>query len=477
MTYFIFTLLFLLIVLFFYVLFWGDRLFPDKPKETQPILLETIANECWLRRERELEEKLASKSKAPIITLDPVESNPESPTPDKPGAPEVHPEPKAQSPAPQAPDPYVKNKRWKHQELDDFENNFLSQYKNIIAQSQHIIPLQKVMEILDRYGDQSSVVSLYDDDEYKIIGNLFDTLAEVSILQHSLNVTYELAKIIEESNSRDIKYSMGKYALMCLAHDIGKIRELHTCEYTTGNHPIISAGVMRGVIPPGTPARDEIINAIRNHHVRNTRNRTTRMLREADLRAREYEAEIVSVEKAIAIRDILSDEAESPPPGKNHFKSSLFETVDLSWVDWGAVISEVGKKINVANSRKWVTAITVNDGYTYIQPILINEILWKQAGEKSVHEFTVHSMKNKKITNAVTNTVGRYLRKQNVLSEHVRFPFVMRKFNLVDSADNIIRSKHYMPVDTEIFNIPLKELEDRKLCLDWLRKIKKAVPC
>lgn len=456
----------LLIVLFFYILFWGDKIFVPKPKEPKTITLEELANKLWLRRERELEEELASMNKAPIITLDPIEETPD---------PQV--EHETPLPDPQITESQVKNKKWNHQELIDFENNFLSQYHNIIAQSQHTIPLQKVMEILDKYGDQSSVVSLYDDDEYKIIGNMFDTLSEVSILQHSLNVTYELAKIIEASGSRDKKYSMGKYALMCLAHDIGKIKELYTDEYTTGNHPIISAGVMRGIIPPGTPARDDIINAIRNHHVRNPKNESTKLLREADFRAREHEAEAVSVEKAIAIRDIMLSETEAPAPAKKKSKHNQQEIIDLSWVDWKEVISEIGNKINLANKRKWVTAITVNDGYTYIQPVMIHEIIWEHAKRKSVDEFTVYSMKDKRIINAVTDAIGKSFREKNILSESVTPPYVMRKFNLIDKADNIVKSGFYMPVKTEIFGISLEELENRKLNTEWLQKIKGAVPC
>ncbi len=478
-----------LIILLIYLIFWGDKLFPDKrvqQAETGAVTLEELANKLWLKRERELEDELASKTKESIITLDPVvpvEAVPEpeqptpkeSPTPAKP-KPDVPAQQVDQEVSSLVPEiPHAENNKWNHQELIDFENNFVSQYRNIIAQSQHIIPLQKVMEILDTYGDQPSIVSMNDDDEYKILGSHYATFTQITLLQHSLNVVYELGKIIEESGSRDAKYSMGKYILMCLGHDIGKITEFLSSDYITGNHPIISAGKMMGILPPGTPGRDDIINAIRNHHVRSAKNKSTILLRQADSRAREYEAESVSVEKAVLVRDLLTDDP-NPEATKIKKKPKITEAVDLSWVDWDDVISKIDENINVPNENKWVNAISVSDGYIYIKPVLINKIIWQQAKEKEITEFTVYSIKDRERSDAVSNSVANYFRDQYAISETINRPYFTRKFKLVDKDNNVVRSGFYTAIKAEMFKTPLDELEERKLNLEWLMKIKNVIP-
>lgn len=447
-------------------------------KPGKEVTLEELANRLWLKRELELEESLAD-ARASLITVEPIPDNTASP-PDKPEKSDPTENQEAPtSPAPAisaSPDPQVDQKpAWNHQELVEFEEHFIKPYKNIIAQSQHIIPLRKVMEILDQYGDQSSIISQGDDEEFKIFANQYSVFSGVTLLQHSINVMNELIKIVEATNTRDMKYSIGKYALMCLGHDLGKILHLRSKGYTTGNHPIISAGIMTGLLPPGVAAKEDIITAIRNHHVRYPKNKSTVLLRQADLRAREYEAQAVSVEKAIFVRDLLSEDAQEPQTSKK--KLQTHPTVDLSWVDWTEVIARIEKHINVPNSKKWVHAITANDGFAYVQPVLANQILWKLAEEKNNLEFTIYSMKDKERANAVSFSVGKYFRDQGLLSHAVEEPFVNRKFNLVDEENNIVKSGYYMPIDAKIFNTPYEQLKERKRNIEWLMKIKAAIPC
>jgi hypothetical protein len=472
-------------------LFWPKASRNPDVSTENGITLEELSNRLWLRRERELEEFLA-KAHAPLIVLD---TSPASPSPEpsetKTGLdPESKPVNREPQVAPteqasvdrepdQSPGEQVNQQsQWKHQELVVFEEHYIKPYKNIIAQSQHSIPIKKVMEILDNYGDVPSVVDNDDDDEYKILANHYLTLKKVTLLQHSINVLQEFMKIIEESGSRDAKYSIGKYILMCLGHDLGKIRELRSGEYTTGNHPIISAGCMMGLLPPGVASKDDIITAIRNHHVRGAKNKSTMLLRQADLRAREYEAQAISVENAILIRNLLSDE---PVEGQGQTKKTkapkTYSLVDLSWVDWSEVFKRIDDEINIPNNRKWVSAYSLNDGFIYVQPLLFNTILWKLAEEKGIHEFTVYSIRDRARTDEVSVSVGQYLRENDLLSQAVHPPYVNRKFNLLDKQDNVVRSGYFIPIDAKAFPTPLEKLNERKLSFEWLMRIKTAAPC
>lgn len=462
-------------------LFWP--LHSKKPgiSSGQNITLEELSNKLWLKREKDLEEDLA-KVHAPLIVLDTPPESSESTTASKPVNTTVQAAPVEQAPIEQASEHLpvehvIQQHQWQHQELAEFEEHYIKPYKNIIAQSQHSIPLKKVMEILDKYGNIPSVVDNDDDEEYKILANQYTTFKKVTLLQHSINVMQELVKIIEESGSRDAKYSMGKYALMCLGHDLGKIPQLRSGEYTTGNHPIISAGCMMGLLPPGIASKDDIINAIRNHHVRGAKNKSTMLLRQADLRAREFEAQAISVEDAVLIKDLLSDKSVEEQPKKKKKNQRTYSSIDLSWVDWSELFKRIDEEINVPNNRKWVSAYSLNDGFVYVQPLLFNTILWKLAEENGINEFTVYSIRDRARIDELAVSVGKYLRENNLLSQAIRPSYVNRKFNLMDQHDNVVRSGFFIPIDAKVFPTPLEKLNERKLSLEWLMKIKTAVPC
>lgn len=130
----------------------------------------------------------------------------------------------------------------------------------------------------------------------------------------------------------------------------------------------------------------------------------------------------------------------------------------------------------VPNSKKWVNAISLGDGNIYVKLLIIYEILSKQASKKHITEICSYFDAGIGGFDAVAYSVSEYLRQHDAIAESVRRPFFGRMFNFVDDSYDRIHGGFFMPIKVEIFGVPLEELERRKLNIEWLTRIKKAIP-
>jgi len=192
-------------------------------------------------------------------------------------------------------------------------------------------------------------------------------------------------------------------------------------------------------------------------------------------KANENETRPISHKDAIAMRYNALSETHKATINKN-IKIQDKVTIDLSWVDWPDLIASIEDSINIPNSKKWFNAISLSDGNVYVKITLIYEILRKQALEKNITEKCSYLNENTEEFFAVAYSVAEYFRQHKAIAASVRRPFFGRRFKLVDDAYDMITAGFYLPLKIDLFDISIEELEKRKLNIEWLNKIKIAIP-
>ena len=160
-----------------------------------------------------------------------------------------------------------------------------------IIEAQGVMPvIQALLDIIRQYGSTPSVFAgQTNDNESKDLRSVKDSLANVSLEEHTCSVTRNLISIMKERNA-DYESSVPKALITGLAHDIGKIPEyVESGNYNTPEHPTISAdklAVLFGVVD--VHWKKDAVAAVKEHHAP-SKDQFTSLLKEADRRAREME--------------------------------------------------------------------------------------------------------------------------------------------------------------------------------------------
>ena len=133
----------------------------------------------------------------------------------------------------------------------------------------------KLLKFLDKSGDCPSVADKFADKNLvsaykntKTSGELtqYDILAKVSLKEHSLRVAETGINILRQRVKDGVNFYIAPVVCAALAHDIGKIPSLSE-QYATGDHPKISASVLKEFGLPETGNYLDIYNAVLGHHL------------------------------------------------------------------------------------------------------------------------------------------------------------------------------------------------------------------
>lgn len=120
----------------------------------------------------------------------------------------------------------------------------------------------KVLVLLSKKGNIPSVigeVSLKEPVQYRM-------LKKITLEEHSLNVATKGMKIVREELPYMLDISPGKYLLIFLGHDLGKIYA-HEEGYVTGDHPVISAKILNEIIPDDLDWKASVLQIVKSHHM------------------------------------------------------------------------------------------------------------------------------------------------------------------------------------------------------------------
>jgi hypothetical protein len=160
---------------------------------------------------------------------------------------------------------------------------FVEPYKRDFIRSQSLHGVIRLIDVLEEYGHFPSVhmlthVSGYGSPQREV-------LARISLRDHSCRVA-RLMVSIQKGRRRELFGLMPMYIAAGLAHDVGKIHTFGGSEYSTGDHPVIGARIIRACFSGCNVSWiDDVVRAVLNHH-RDSSGDPDRLLRRADRLAR-----------------------------------------------------------------------------------------------------------------------------------------------------------------------------------------------
>lgn len=319
------------------------------------------------------------------------------------------------------------------QRITDFVEQHIkgaSWFRNTPTQAEITL---KILSMLDNEGGCPSVVNVSGDVEAKWDAGTYGTLAQVTLRDHTLNVAEETIKALRESGAAHI---IPDALIAALGHDLGKLPSSQGYLYSLGEHPLAAGKAMATIREfKELPKKEEILRAIKMHH-KMPEGLLGKTIKAADQKARQKETEDVlaiqtgQVDQPAEVtqpkleptappatptpaNDLPAAPPEPPPalvPAPTHTPSAAPDVskaawraeeaiyghsggaagsekkqtgppqmVDISlWFDAKDFLEGLEPYINKLYGRRWM-AFSMSDGYVYIQPKAMEEVIRRQA--------------------------------------------------------------------------------------------------
>jgi hypothetical protein len=381
------------------------------------------------------------------------------------------------------PTPLGQTFSWRHRRIQEFYQKHVLPCEKILSVSGYLIPVNSLLSLLDTHGDCPSVIQREQDHEYQAVANVYDLLAKITLLDHSLNVAEQMISSVARAKTRDPEMLMGKILVTALGHDIGKIPGLMDGQPARkGDHPYISYLVLKNVILTDvSPQHEEILTAVKSHHFQ-VQEGFTHELRKADQAAREMEAEMLSIKEGSAaelmhlIQEQQISESVNPVPVETKKKKGKIPNlVDLSWLELDEFFRRVEPEINRVETGGYFRAFSMNNGLVYLMLSLVSETVIHLAKQNNHLEILVDADSKEK-KRSIEYTIKTMLAEQGLIPSFIGKGFSGARFVLIDADGRKKKVGIYMPVEARAFSKSLHELENKKNNFSVIKEIVEVRP-
>lgn len=292
-------------------------------------------------------------------------------------------EPKATRP--QEPVPH-----FQHEDIAAFHRELVAGRAVVKGAKKCII--EKLLHLLDTQGDCPSVVRRHKDEaEGKFDADVFALLARIGLREHSLAVARTLARRLDQP------VLLPDALIIGLGHDLGKIPAYQSALYRTGDHPLVSLVVLEQISEfSALGGKDEIIEAIRQHHLLKPESPLGRAIKKADQQVRheelgrltrpavaEEEGKSPLSQQAKEVEVNAATDQSAPPraaPAPAAQNGEAAAEVLPSWCDAQAILAALKERINKLERGRW-SVVSSPQGYVFAQPEALWSILVGLAGE------------------------------------------------------------------------------------------------
>ncbi|WP_028895686.1 HD domain-containing protein [Syntrophorhabdus aromaticivorans] len=344
--------------------------------------------------------------------------------------------------------------------IEDYEA-LVAPYRSLLAGVSSLEVLDELLRLLYEEGDVPSVVGWRGktaDVEYMNLReqkHFLEILQAISLYDHTYNVLKAALDI-----ARDIL--RGRHDLLfpsvitaAIAHDIGKIASLwRSSAIRRRNHEAVSAAKLEDMLAShgNDPFKKGVAGAIRRHHSgADNEDTVSRIIMDADARAREYE--ITSADPAFTVK-----------PMAEWLDLTRFAEIILP------SINELGYK-----NRRLVWKAMSFDGIIYCIPEYVRSVLKALAFEKKMLDYRLVRQSFKSDNRAVLNEVSGLLSKNGFLAYEIKKGnFGLRFLFQSNIAGVTSQSLYAIPIKAELFSIESSEIEKRKI--DYLKTIVSVRP-
>jgi hypothetical protein len=260
--------------------------------------------------------------------------------------------------------------------------------------------INRIMEILEQYGDCPSVVNALADSEKKVATRVGDILSKVTLRDHTFNVARIALRLLKETYHDPVGY-IPAVIIATLGHDLGKIPQLRKHDkYVKADHPLTSVSIVEEIFEKDKDAHwlKMVVKAIGEHHQSAT-DQLSELLKEADGKARQLEIEQAEKRASLAWEE---------------------------WFDCKELLRRVGATVNVTQTGSAFRAFSVNDA-VYCDPTFLYETAGAMAAEKGVIDIALlrDTDKDKALRRIVES-----LRKSDVLTLELGKAYTTRKYEV-----------------------------------------------
>ncbi len=384
--------------------------------------------------------------------------------------------------------------KWELTIIHDFYKQYVLPYEINLKKTSLYEPIVKVLDILERFGQCSSMANSKVDDEcvwYEKQGKKGVTtrlvLEKVTLIEHSIAVAVELFGI-RKKESPDYQITIGKYLLAGLGHDLGKIQELREKgTYRKENHSMDSYFILNNIIPEEVVSKKEILEAVKSHHG------MSRVIMHQNLKTADQTVRGHELHAKIDLYNELFDVGQGS--GKNWLKeNNLFEEKkcknksktssqyqsndaaginnpnDMEWFDTSVFLEKISEKVNIITSSDF-DAIE-HGGTVYVKPNLISKIVAIMADENDKPEIALCA-RNRESRRDIETWVRTALKEH--IPDYIGKTFWGAKFD-IDTDGNESEIIFGMPIHITAFTPEQAKLfEMRRFKSGYLSRINKIV--
>jgi len=282
--------------------------------------------------------------------------------------------------------------------VQTFYNEVIEPHKEALAGM--LEGINRIMELLERYGDCPSVVDTLADSEKKAATRIGDILSKVTLRDHTFNVTRIALLLLKDAYDDPVGY-IPVILTAALGHDLGKIPELRsTDKYVKADHPPASVSIVEEIFEKDKDVHwlKMVAKAIGEHHQSAT-DQLSELLKEADGKARQLEIE----------------QAE--------------KRASLTWEEWfdcKELLRRVGATINVTQTGSAFRAFSV-DETVYCDPTFLYETVGAMAAERSIIDITLLRDTDK---DRALRRIVESLRKADILTSELGRAYTTRRYEI-----------------------------------------------
>jgi hypothetical protein len=169
---------------------------------------------------------------------------------------------------------------FRHPEIDTFFADWVEN-RQVLKGSKRAV-VEAILSILDQEGDCPSVVRKNkSESDASLDQDVFTLLTTIPLWRHTLAVAQVMARKVTQ------EVLLPDALIVSLGHDLGKIPAHLDALYRTGDHPLVSLILLHRIQEfEVMPNREEISEAIRQHHLIKTDSPLAAALKEADRQVR-----------------------------------------------------------------------------------------------------------------------------------------------------------------------------------------------
>ena len=260
--------------------------------------------------------------------------------------------------------------------------------------------INRIVEILEQYGDCPSVVDTIADPEKKAATRVGDILSRVALRDHTFNVARIALRLLKDAYDDPVGY-IPPVIIAALGHDLGKIPQLRSQgKYVKADHPLTSVSIVEEIFEKDKDAHwlKMVAKAIGEHHQSAT-DRLSELLKEADGKARQLEI------------------------GQAEKRASLAWE---EWFDCRELLRSVGATVNVTQTGRAFRAFSVEDA-VYCDPTFLYETVGAMAAEKGIIDIAL--LRNTDKDRALRRIVES-LRKSDALTSELGKAYTTRRYEI-----------------------------------------------